>query len=56
VKSHAARAPGVGVPAPRAGGGAVSPGDSTVLSPCDAVDAPQGERARKGSPTYVQCI
>jgi hypothetical protein len=52
-KSPIAPAPGIGTPAPRAGGGAVSPGDSTVLSTCDAVDAPQGERARKGSPTYV---
>jgi hypothetical protein len=52
----AAPAPGVGVPAPRACGGAVSPGDLTVLSPCDAVDTPQGERAGKGSPTYMQCI
>jgi hypothetical protein len=41
---------GVGAPATRAGGGAVSPGGSTILSPCGAVDAPQGERARKGSP------
>jgi hypothetical protein len=36
--------------------GAVSLGDSTVLSPCGAVGAPQGDRTRKGSPTYVQCI
>jgi hypothetical protein len=43
-------------PAPRAGGGAVSPGDSIVMSPCGAVDAPQGERARKGSSIYEQCI
>jgi hypothetical protein len=55
-KSLASPAPSVGAPAPRAGGGAVSPGGSIVLSPCGAVDAPQGERARKGSPTYVQCI
>jgi hypothetical protein len=47
---------GVGAPAPRACNDAVSPGDSTVLSPCGAVDAPQGKRARKGSLTYVQCI
>jgi hypothetical protein len=52
----AAPSPAVGAPAPRAGGGAVSPGASIVLSSCDAVDAPQGERARKGSLTYVQCI
>jgi hypothetical protein len=43
-KSHVA-------PAPRVGGSAVSPGGSTVLSSCGAVDAPQGERARKGSLT-----
>jgi hypothetical protein len=55
-KSPAAPAPGVGAPAPRAGNDAVSLGDSIVLSPCDIVDAPQGDRARKGSPTYVQCI
>jgi hypothetical protein len=55
-KSPTAPAPGVDAPAPRAGGSVVSPGDSTVLSPCGAVDAPQGEKARKGSPTYVQCI
>jgi hypothetical protein len=34
-------APSIGAPAPRAGGGALSPCDSTVLSPCGAVDAPQ---------------
>jgi hypothetical protein len=39
-KSPTAPAPGVDIPAPRAGGGAVSPGDLTVLSSCDAVDAP----------------
>jgi hypothetical protein len=55
-KSPAAPALGVGVPAPRASGGAVSLGDSIVLSLCDAVDAPQDERARKESSTYVQCI
>jgi hypothetical protein len=55
-KSPAAPAPDVGAPAPCACIGAVSPGGSFVLSPCGAVDAPQGKRARKGSPTYVQCI
>jgi hypothetical protein len=55
-KSPAATTPGVDAPAPRAGDDAVSPGDSTVLPPCGVVDAPQGERARKGSPIYVQCI
>jgi hypothetical protein len=52
-KSPAAIAPGVGVPAPRAGSGAVSLGGSTVVSPCGKVDALQGEMAGKGSPTYV---
>jgi hypothetical protein len=55
-KSPTTPSPGVNAPAPRVGGGAVSLGDLTVLSPCGAVDAPQDERARKGSPTYVQCI
>jgi hypothetical protein len=48
-------APGVGVPAPRACDDAVSPGDWTDLAPCDAVDAPPGEKAKRGSQTYVQC-
>jgi hypothetical protein len=48
-------APSIGAPA-HEDDGAVSLGDSTVLSPCGAVDAPQGDRARKGSLTYVQCI
>jgi hypothetical protein len=52
-KSPAAPAPGVGAPTPRAGGDVVSPGGSTVLSPCSAVGSSQGERAKKGSPTYV---
>jgi hypothetical protein len=42
-------------PAPRAGDDAVSPGDWTDLAPCDAVDAPPGEKAKRGSQTYVQC-
>jgi hypothetical protein len=50
-----APAPGVRAPAPRAGDDAVSPGDWTDLTPCDAVDAPPGEKAKKGSQTYVQC-
>jgi hypothetical protein len=49
-------APGADAPTSRAGVGAVSPGDSIVLSSCGAVDIPQGESARKGSLTYVQCI
>jgi hypothetical protein len=48
-------APGVGAPAPRAGDDAVSPGDWTDLAPCDAVDAPPGEKEKRGSQTYVQC-
>jgi hypothetical protein len=41
--------------APRVGDGVVSPGDSTVRTPCGEADAPQGERAGKGSLTYVWC-
>jgi hypothetical protein len=54
-KSPAAPAPSVGAPAPRAGDNAVSPGDWTDLAPYDAVDAPPGEKAKRGSQTYVQC-
>jgi hypothetical protein len=54
-KSHAAPAPGVGAPAARADNDAVSPGDWTDLAPCDTVDAPPGEKAKRGSQTYVQC-
>jgi hypothetical protein len=56
-KSHVAPAPapGIGAPAPRAGDDAVSPGDWTDLAPYDAVDAPPGEKAKRGSQTYVQC-
>jgi hypothetical protein len=54
-KSPAAPAPGISAPAPRAGDDAVSPGDWTDLAPCDAVDAPPGEKAKRGSQTYVQC-
>ena len=50
-----APAPGIGAPAPRAGDDAVSLGDWTDLAPCDAVDAPPGEKAKRGSQTYVQC-
>jgi hypothetical protein len=55
-KSPAAPATGVGAPAPRAGDDAVSPGDWTDLSLCGVVGAPPGERAKRGSLTYVQCI
>ena len=41
-------APGVGAPAPRAGDDAVSLGCWTDLAPCDAVDAPLGEKAKRG--------
>jgi hypothetical protein len=54
-KSSAAPAPGIGAPAPRAGDNAVSPSDWTDLTPCDAVDAPPNEKAKRGSQTYVQC-
>jgi hypothetical protein len=52
-KSPAAPAPSIGAPAPRVGDDAVSPGDWTDLAPCDAVDAPPGEKAKRGSETYV---
>jgi hypothetical protein len=42
-------------PAPRAGDDAVSPGGWTDLTPCDAVDASPGEKAKRGSQTYMQC-
>jgi hypothetical protein len=48
-------APGVGAPTPRAGDDAVSPGDWTDLASCDTGDAPPGEKAKRGSQTYVQC-
>jgi hypothetical protein len=54
-KSPAAPAPSIGAPAPRAGDVAFSPGDWTDLAPCDVVDAPRGEKAKRGSHTYVQC-
>jgi hypothetical protein len=50
-----APAPGVGAPAPRAGNDAVSLGDWTDLTLCDAGDALLGEKAKRGSQTYVQC-
>jgi hypothetical protein len=40
---------GVGAPAPRAGDDAVSPAGRTDLAPCDAEDAPPGEKAKRGS-------
>jgi hypothetical protein len=52
-KSPAAPAPGIGAPAPRAGDDAVSPDDWTDLALCDAVDASPGEKAKRGSQTYV---
>jgi hypothetical protein len=42
-----APAPSVGAPTPRAGDDAVSPGDWTDLTPCDAVDALPGEKAKR---------
>jgi hypothetical protein len=50
-----APAPGVDAPAPRADDDAVSLGDWTNLAPYDAVDAPPGEKAKRGSQTYMQC-
>jgi hypothetical protein len=50
-----APAPGVGALAPRAGDDAVFLGDWTDLAPSDTVDALPGEKAKRGSQTYVQC-
>jgi hypothetical protein len=50
-----APAPGIGAPAPRAGDDAVSPANWTDLALCDVGDAPPGEKAKRGSQTYVQC-
>ena len=47
-----APAPGIDAPAPHAGDDAVSPGDWTDLAPCDVVDAPPREKAKRGSQTY----
>jgi hypothetical protein len=52
-KSPDARAPGVGALAPRAEDDVVSPGGWSDLSPCGAEGAPPGERAKRGSLTYV---
>jgi hypothetical protein len=46
-KSPAAPAPSADAPAPRAGGGAISPSGWTDQSLGDEADAPQDERARK---------
>jgi hypothetical protein len=46
-KSPATPAPGVGAPAPRAGDDAVSPGDWTDLTLCDAGDALPVEKANR---------
>jgi hypothetical protein len=48
-------APSVGAPAPRVGDDAVSPGDWTDLTPCNAGGALPVEKAKKGSQNYVQC-
>jgi hypothetical protein len=53
--SPAAPAPGVDAPAPRAGDDVVSPGGWTDQAPCDAMDVPLGEKAKRESQTYVQC-
>jgi hypothetical protein len=54
-KSLAAPAPGVRAPAPHAGDDAISPAGWTDLTLCDAVDTLLGEKAKRGSQTYVQC-
>ena len=46
---------GVGAPAPRVGDDALSPGDWTDLTPCDAGDAPPVEKAKRVSETYMHC-
>jgi hypothetical protein len=46
-------APGISAHASHAGDDAVSPGDWTDLAPCDVVDALPGEKAKRGSQTYV---
>jgi hypothetical protein len=51
-KSPAAPGP---APAPHAGDDAVSLVNWTDLALCDAGDAPPGEKAKRGSQTYVQC-
>jgi hypothetical protein len=48
-------APSVGAPTPCAGDDAVSLGDWTDLTPCDAGETPPIEKAKRGSQTYVQC-
>jgi hypothetical protein len=50
-----APAPGIGAPAPRTGDDVVFLGDWTDLAPCDVVDTRPGEKAKRGSQTYVQC-
>jgi hypothetical protein len=50
-----APAPGVGAPAPRVGDDVVSLAGWTGLTPCDTMDAPPGEKAKRGSQTYVKC-
>jgi hypothetical protein len=54
-KSPAAPAPGVDTPTPCVSDVAVSLGDWTDLTSCDAGDAPPLEKAKWASQTYVQC-
>jgi hypothetical protein len=54
-KSPTAPAPDISAPGPHAGDDAITPGDWTDLAPCDAVDAPPDEMAKRGSQTYMQC-
>jgi hypothetical protein len=49
-------APSVDALTPRVADDAVSPDGWTDLSPCGAEGAPPGERAKRGSLTYMQCI
>jgi hypothetical protein len=57
-KSPAAPAsdPGIGAPTLRAGDDAISLGGWIDLSPCGAKGAMPGEKEKRGSLTYVQCI
>jgi hypothetical protein len=50
-----AEARGKSPAAPAPGHDAVSPGGWTNLALCDVGDAPPGEKAKRGSQTYVQC-
>jgi hypothetical protein len=51
-----ARGKSPAAPSSRAGDDVVSPDGWTDQSPCGAVGTSPGERAKRGSLTYVQCI